>query len=81
MERVVCQVDESRAAVEAVRAAIAYCTEHAAELELVGVVRDGALGPPQPAVGERIRRFKAVQYELPLGLTSDALRFERKDEA
>jgi hypothetical protein len=64
MERVVCQVDESRVAAEAVRAAIAYCQEHAAELELVGIVRESAFAAPQPAVGERKRRFKAVQHAL-----------------
>ena len=64
MERILCEVDGSPASSEVVRAAIAYCAEHGAELDLVGVINEGAFDPPQPAVGERIRRFRSVEYQL-----------------
>ncbi len=65
MARVLCAVDGAPAAREAVRAAIAFCREHDADLKLVGVVKESLFDfPPQPSYGERVRRYNQVQYEL-----------------
>ena len=65
MARVLCAVDGSGAARDAVQAAIAFCREHDADLKLVGIVKETLLDfPPQPAYGERVRRYNQVQYEL-----------------
>lgn len=64
MARVLCAVDDSPAAGEAVRAAIAFCREHGAALKLVGVVKPSIFDPPQPSSGERVRRFNQVQFAL-----------------
>jgi hypothetical protein len=65
MARVLCAVDSSPAGREAVRAAVAFCREHNADLELVGVVKEKSFfDVPQPSYGERVRGHKQVQYEL-----------------
>ena len=68
MEPVVCEVDGSRAAEQALEAAISFCRRRGASLELVGVVRESLFEAPQPAIGERIRRFREVEYALVQGL-------------
>jgi nucleotide-binding universal stress UspA family protein len=64
MAYVLCEVDDSRAAREAVDAAIAFCREHDAVLRLVGVVKDSFFDPPQPSYGERTRRYRYVERAL-----------------
>jgi hypothetical protein len=64
MERIRCELGERADALEDVRAAVALCRERGAELEFVAIVRTSSLDPPQPAFGERVRRFKHVQGEL-----------------
>lgn len=64
MERIQCEVSESPGALEDVRAAVARCSEVGAELELVGVVKTSMFDAPQPAFGERVRRFNQVQHRL-----------------
>jgi hypothetical protein len=64
MERIQCEVSESPGALEDVRAAVARCREVGAELELVGIVKTSMFDAPQPAFGERVRRFNQVQHRL-----------------
>lgn len=68
METIQCEVGESPSALEDVRAAVARCREQGAALELVGIVRTSMLDAPQPACGERIRRFKQVQQRVEQGI-------------
>jgi nucleotide-binding universal stress UspA family protein len=63
MAPTVCAVDESEAATAAVAAAIDFCREQDAELILLGIVRP-MLGVTQPAYGERVRRFRAVEFAV-----------------
>ncbi len=56
-------VDGSGASEEAVRQAVAHCRDRGLTLGLVGVVHEAGLAP-QPAYGERVRRFSEVQYGL-----------------
>ena len=63
MALALCAVDESKATSAAVAAAIDFCREHDTELTLVGIVRP-MLGVTQPAYGERVRRFRAVEFAL-----------------
>lgn len=63
MSQALCAVDESKAATAAVAAAIDFCRKHDAELALVGIVRP-MLGVTQPAYGERVRRFREVEFAL-----------------
>jgi hypothetical protein len=64
MERIQCEVSESPGTLEDVRAAVARCREQGAQLELVGIVRTSMFDAPQPAHGERVRRFNEVQHAL-----------------
>ena len=63
MALTLCVVDESEASPAAVAAAIDFCREHDAELMLLGIVRP-ILGVTQPAYGERVRRFLAVEFAV-----------------
>lgn len=63
MPAVLCAVDGTGAAREAVASAIALCSERRLDLGLVGVVAP-ALGDVQPAFGERVRRFQRVELAL-----------------
>ena len=63
MARVLCTVDHTRHAAEAVSAAIERCRRRGAQLDLVGVVEPFA-DAPSPAYGERVRRFGLVQANL-----------------
>ncbi len=63
MSQVLCAVDESRAAPAAVAAAIDFCRKHGADLTLVGIVKP-VFGVTQPAYGEQVRRFRAVEFAL-----------------
>jgi hypothetical protein len=64
MERIKCEVSESPGTLEDVRAAVARCRDASAELELVGIMRTSMFDAPQPAFGERVRRFNQVQHRL-----------------
>jgi hypothetical protein len=63
MAQALCAVDESKAVTAAVVAAIDFCRKHDAALTLVGIVRP-MLGVTQPAYGERVRRFREVEFAL-----------------
>jgi nucleotide-binding universal stress UspA family protein len=63
MALALCAVDESKATSAAVAAAIDFCREHDVELTFVGIVRP-MLGVTQPAYGERVRRFREVEFAL-----------------
>jgi nucleotide-binding universal stress UspA family protein len=63
MHSVLCGIDKSGSH-EAVGAAIEYCRENGAELRLVGIVKDKFSGPTHGGAGERIRRYKTVNFEL-----------------
>jgi nucleotide-binding universal stress UspA family protein len=63
MALALCAVDNSEATNAAVAAAIEFCREHDAELTLVGIVKP-MLGDTQPAYGERVRRFREVEFAL-----------------
>jgi hypothetical protein len=63
MPCVVCAVDESGSE-EAVRAAIDFCLEHAADLRLVGIVEDKFTDSTRATGGERVRRNKWVNLGL-----------------
>ena len=58
-----CAVDHSEATNAAVATAIDFCREHDAELTLVGIVKP-MLSDPQPAYGERVRRFRDVEFAV-----------------
>ena len=64
MPAVLCAVDDSAAAADAVRAAVEYCRDHDLDLGLVGVVRTPALDPPQPDASTRMLRFQQVKLGL-----------------
>jgi hypothetical protein len=63
MPSVVCAIDESGSE-EAVRAAIDFCLEHAADLRLVGLVEDKLTDSTRATGGERVRRNKTVKLRL-----------------
>ncbi len=63
MPCVVCAVDESGSE-EAVRAAIDFCLEHAADQRLVGIVEDKLTDSTRATGGERVRRNKMVKLGL-----------------
>jgi nucleotide-binding universal stress UspA family protein len=63
MARVLCTVDHTGNAEQAVRGAIARCRRRGWALDLVGVVQPIA-DAPSPAFGERVRRFGLVQANL-----------------
>ncbi len=63
MASVVCAVDEAGSA-EAVRAAVDFCLEHAADLRFVGIVEDKITDSTRATGGERVRRYKIVSLEL-----------------
>ena len=63
MPCVVCAVDESGSE-EAVRAAIDFCFEHAADLRLVGIVADKLTDSTRGTGGERVRRNNMVKLGL-----------------
>ncbi len=63
MARLVCIVDHTRFASEAVGAAIARARPRGDDLALVGVVRPFA-DAASPAYGERVRRFGLVEANL-----------------
>jgi Universal stress protein family len=63
MALALCAVDESKATTSAVAAAIDFCREHDVELTFVGIVKP-MFGVTQPAYGELVRRFGAVEFAL-----------------
>ncbi|MDQ3865348.1 MAG: universal stress protein [Actinomycetota bacterium] len=63
MAKVLCAVDESKAATAAVAAAIEFSRKHDLDLRLVGIVRP-VFGVTQPAYGEQVRRFREVEFAL-----------------
>lgn len=63
MPGVVCAVDEAGGA-EAVRAALAFCSEHEVGLRLVGIVEDKLTDSTRATGGERVRRNKLVSLGL-----------------
>jgi hypothetical protein len=63
MAGVVCAVDEAGSA-EAVRAAVDFCSEHDADLRLVGIVEDKLTDSTRGTGGERVRRYKTVSLGL-----------------
>jgi hypothetical protein len=63
MHSVLCGIDESGSQ-EAVRAAVNYCRETAADLRLIGFVKDKLSDTTTVIAGERIRRSKTVRLEL-----------------
>jgi hypothetical protein len=63
MATVVCEIDETGSP-GVVRAALAYCREHEADLRLVGVVQDRIGDSTRGTAGERIRRSMVVRFEL-----------------
>ncbi len=63
MASVVCAVDEAGSA-EAVRAAVDFCVEHAADLRLVGIVEDKLTDSTRATGGERVRRYTFVTHGL-----------------
>ena len=71
MTQVVCKVDGTREAETAARAAFAEAAEQGGTITLAGVVKTPRFGPPQPAIGDRIRRFQRVETQL-LRLGRDA---------
>jgi hypothetical protein len=71
-ERIRCEVSESPDTLAEVRAAVARCCSQGAELELVGIAGTRAFDAPQPAFGERVRRFKQMRHNL-----SEAIRIAR----
>ena len=71
MTQVVCKVDGSREAETAARAAFAQAAANGGAITLAGVVKTPRFEAPQPAIGERIRRFQQVETQL-LRLGRDA---------
>jgi len=71
MTQVVCKVDGSREAEVAARAAFAEAAANGGMITLAGVVKTPRFEAPQPAIGERIRRFQRVETQL-LRLGRDA---------
>jgi len=64
MARVLCAVDGSHVGRQAVDAAVAFCREHNADLELVGVVKERLSDSTRATGGELVRRYNQVQFEL-----------------
>lgn len=71
MTQVVCKVDGSSKAEAAARAAFAEAAADGGTITLAGVVNTPRFEAPQPAIGERIRRFQRVESQL-LRLGRDA---------
>jgi hypothetical protein len=71
MTQVVCKVDGSQESEAAARAAFARAAANGGTIVLAGAVRTPRFEAPQPAIGERIRRFQRVESQL-LGLARDA---------
>jgi nucleotide-binding universal stress UspA family protein len=63
MHSVLCGIDESGSH-EAVRAAVNYCRETAADLRLIGFVKEKLSDTTTDGAGERVRRSKTVRLEL-----------------
>lgn len=64
MTRVICGVGESPETLEAVPAAVAFCRENRADLELVGTVKDTLSDATKSGAGNKIARYKQVKLEL-----------------
>jgi nucleotide-binding universal stress UspA family protein len=63
MHSVLCGIDESGSH-QAVRAAVNYCRETAADLRLIGFVKSKLSDTTTVAAGERVRRSQTVRLEL-----------------
>lgn len=64
MTRVVCGIGESPATLDAVPAAVDFCRETGAELELVGLVKDTLSDSTRSGAGNKVARYKQVKFEL-----------------
>ncbi|HVY61351.1 MAG TPA: hypothetical protein VHF22_06840 [Planctomycetota bacterium] len=73
MLKVHCGLDGTAAAEAKAREAIAAAAARNEGIALVGEVREPRFGVPQPAIGDRIRRFQRVESQL--------LRLAREAEA
>lgn len=71
MTQVVCKLDGSSKSEAAARAAFAEAAAGDGTITLAGVVKTPRFEAPQPAIGERIRRFQQVETQL-LRLGRDA---------
>jgi hypothetical protein len=64
MTQVVCTVDGGLKRAAAARAAFATAAQNGGTITLVGEVKTPRFEAPQPAIGERIRRFQRVEGQL-----------------
>lgn len=64
MTRVVCGIGDSPATLDAVPAAVAFCRENGADLELVGLVKDTLSDSTRSGAGNKVARYKQVKFEL-----------------
>lgn len=64
MARVICGVGESPATLDAVPAAVTFCCESGADLELVGLVKDTLSDATRSGAGNKVARYKQVRFEL-----------------
>lgn len=71
MTQVVCRIDGSSETEATARAAFDTAARDGATIVLAGVVKTPRFEAPQPAIGERIRRFQRVETQL-LRLARDA---------
>lgn len=58
------EVDGSEQGLKAARDAIAKAKERGGRVVFQGVVRDSWFSAPQPAIGEKIRKFQRVEFQL-----------------
>jgi hypothetical protein len=64
MTQVLCTLDGGPETEAAARAAFAQATRNGRAITLVGHVKTPRFEAPQPAIGERIRRFQRVEGQL-----------------